>query len=234
MSSSVLRYESSDEEEDDELFGDGHLVLRNEDVILLRQAFMNEKVAPEILPFKERLVRDLKDQIENQQAVIDETPADADEAFASELYQMEIDRIKYLLASYLRTRIFKLQKNVLYILGNEEQHSRLSLREFEFAKKYLNLIQGHLNERVLGELPDEYASLTSKYEGGEDNPAADTSMIPSPDLDAFVFCQVHRDVGTIVVDDDGNVQAQLNKGDLFASRYRCIQGLVEDGAVTLV
>ena len=44
---------------------------------------------------------------------------------------MELDRINYLLASYLRTRLFKIEKNALHILMNEEAHGRLSAKEFE-------------------------------------------------------------------------------------------------------
>ena len=49
-----------------------------------------------------------------------------DEALAASLYQMEIDRIKYLLASYLRTRLFKVEHYARHVMSDPELQSRLS------------------------------------------------------------------------------------------------------------
>ena len=94
----------------------------------------------------------------SQQGHIDETRErgeDVDEDFAVSLYQMEIDRVKYLLVSYLRTRITKvlaksarmfsdavlhwfheqIEKHVLYIMLASDLRDRLSEREVEYAKR---------------------------------------------------------------------------------------------------
>ena len=228
-----MSYSDFFDDDDDDGAGYLEVIERNEDVLLMKRALTNEKVAPEILPFQERLVRDLKDQLDNQQAVIDETPTNPDEAFASGLYQMEIDRINFMLASYLRTRLFKIQKHVLAILGDEELHSRLSLHEFKFAEKYLDVLRGHFVNRVLGELPEEYSSFTTQYEGDGDG-AIVHDMMPTPDMDKFVFSNVQKDVGSeVVVDDAGTERHVLNQGNLFVARYKCVKGLVDDGSITL-
>ena len=49
--------------------------------------------------------------------------------------QMEIDRVKYLLASYLRTRLRKLEKYAFHVLSNQALHRRMSPHEFAFVNE---------------------------------------------------------------------------------------------------
>ena len=85
----------------------------NEDIDKLKVALRNEKACPEILAFEEEVVDDIHELVKAQQGHVDEFREGNDEtetAFAVSLYQMEIDRIQYLLASYLRTRLAKVQQ----------------------------------------------------------------------------------------------------------------------------
>ena len=64
----------------------------NEDIGKLRNAWVAESTCPDIRPFDEDLFADVSEQIQNQQAFIDKTVTETDEAFTASLYQMEIDR----------------------------------------------------------------------------------------------------------------------------------------------
>lgn len=44
-----------------------------------------------------------------QQEIIDESQKDADAVFIASMYQMDIDRVQYLISSYLRTRLVKVR-----------------------------------------------------------------------------------------------------------------------------
>jgi hypothetical protein len=75
------------------------------------RAWCNEKSAPELLPFKAELVQGLQGDIAQQQQELD-TPGGGSvprDAFTQGLYQLDIDRIKFVLASYLRTRLGKVR-----------------------------------------------------------------------------------------------------------------------------
>ena len=114
-----------------------------------------------------------------QQAHVDDAKEQPDdmEAFGISLYQMEIDRVKYLLASYLRTRLRKIEKFVFHILGSEEEFSKLSSNEVAFASKYMEAVERHLKESCLDQIPDKFRGLSAATDGG--NTGSGTCMSPT-------------------------------------------------------
>lgn len=50
---------------------------------------------------------------------------------------MELERIKYMVKCYLRTRLFKIEKHLLYII-EKDQASLLSEQEMSFAWELYN------------------------------------------------------------------------------------------------
>lgn len=57
-----------------------------------------------------------------------------EEAFSASLYQMELDRLRYSLSKYLRTRLRKVEKDALHVLASgDEMDGRLSERQDESA-----------------------------------------------------------------------------------------------------
>jgi GINS complex subunit 4 len=201
----------------------------NEDIPLLQKAMLNERSAPEILPYEEQLVVDMHEAIENQQGHIDEARDkgdDIDEEFAISLYQMEIDRVKYLLVSYLRSRLAKIEKHVLHIMGSQELSSRLSEREKLYARRYMDMMESHFNDSVLNSFPAKFRALHEKK--------ADNNMIDEPDLDSFVFCKVTTDLGELQMDERGDQRTVLEEGDVHILRYRPVRELVADGSIELI
>jgi GINS complex subunit 4 len=68
--------------------------------------------APEILQYDDDMVSEMLEQINNQQAYVDSVNEDQaqrteERLFVNKLYQMEIDRFRYMVSSYLRTRLHK-------------------------------------------------------------------------------------------------------------------------------
>ena len=55
-----------------------------------------------------------------------------DERFYLNILRMEMERVKYLLKSYLRSRIVKIEKHLLYIVEKDQAHL-LSEAEMEYA-----------------------------------------------------------------------------------------------------
>jgi GINS complex subunit 4 len=81
------------------------------------QAWISEKLAPCLLAYESEAVTLLQEQVENQQENIDDgSLGSVQNAFIGNLYQIEVDRVRYLLRSYHRVRLQKLQTFVVHIL----------------------------------------------------------------------------------------------------------------------
>ena len=62
--------------------------------------------------------------------------------FQISLHRLELDRIRYIVSSYLRCRLEKIEKHAAIYLEQEKSRSeneppRLSPEEFAFAKEYV-------------------------------------------------------------------------------------------------
>ncbi|CAK4674431.1 hypothetical protein LEN26_000184 [Aphanomyces euteiches] len=197
----------------------------NEDVDSLRVAWMNELNSPELLSFQTDLISDMVEQVQNQQSYVDEIAADTaamteERSFANKLYQMEIDRIKYMLASYLRIRLMKIEQHTIHILN--ESQDKLSQGEVEYAQQYHALYVSHCNDLILSKFPEDQQKLDEDH------------MVDAPDLDAFVFCQSTEDIGNVQIDDRGAEHVNARKDDRHVLRYCVIRSLVEQGKMKLL
>ncbi|KDD75241.1 hypothetical protein H632_c790p1 [Helicosporidium sp. ATCC 50920] len=140
----------------------------------------------------------------------------------------ELTRIRYLLRCYLRTRLHKIQAHVMHVVDTPSLSARLSPKELNFAREYCVMFAMHLKQTVGQNMPDNYQSLVRQV-----SHQAEKDMVPSPCLDAFVFCRVLEDVGYVVVDDEGQ-QAQFQSNDIFVTQYRNIQHLLMQDRVELI
>ncbi|KAK9819598.1 hypothetical protein WJX72_000134 [[Myrmecia] bisecta] len=198
------------------------------DAGLMKQMLINEKAAPEILTYQADLVARLEELIENQDQRIQDNDSPDAELIRS-LYLQELLRVKYLLRSYLRTRIQKIEQYVMHILDDPEYQERLSPKELEYAKEFFVTSGQHLKEKVLQHMPPGFDKLLKQSATSEGN-----DTIPMPDLDRHVFCHVLEDRGTVELEETGTETAEFNKDDLYVVRYRPIRDLVQDGWVRLI
>ncbi|ETV80020.1 hypothetical protein, variant 2 [Aphanomyces astaci] len=138
----------------------------NEDVALLRDAWANELNAPELLTFQTDLISDMVEQVQNQQSYVDEMSADVatlteERSFTNKLYQMEIDRIKYMLASYLRLRLMKIERHTRHVL--HASMDKLSPGEVDYAHSYKDLYESHCRDLLLSKLPPDHQQLDEPH-----------------------------------------------------------------------
>lgn len=100
----------------------------------LSAAVRQEKFSAEILQFQHEAVRVLMESVASQSKRLGQIKvAENNKAFI-DLQLLELERIKYLLKSYLRTRLHKIETNIFYVV-KENLTSLLSDAEFNFAKK---------------------------------------------------------------------------------------------------
>lgn len=87
--------------------GDGPSL--NGDIPLLIRAWCNEKAAPEILPYPAALVGALQTMLKAQEEAVAALPTgpDAVNPAVAAGYHMDLQRVRFLLAAFLRTRLLK-------------------------------------------------------------------------------------------------------------------------------
>ncbi|KAF9423620.1 GINS complex subunit [Podila epigama] len=103
----------------------------------LTQAWINERSAPEILKYEAEAVQGLVAKCDEQQGIIDELDTGNDATIIiSILYQTELERIKFVLRSYLRTRISKIELHCQFILKDISSRRKLSKAELTYAERY--------------------------------------------------------------------------------------------------
>jgi GINS complex subunit 4 len=200
----------------------------NERVVALIQHVRNEKAAPEILPFAHASFNAVSMALEQQKEAISVTPESANERFHLSLYEMEVERIEYLLASYIRVRLAKIQAYASWILHQVELRERLSDEERSFASRYVMLKHRHFAESGGRRIPEGIISLK------------DPSTFRQPDLTKRVFVRVVTGLGEVALESEatrrlgGTAEAEeLTKGKSGIARYDTVQKHVLDGHIVL-
>jgi len=231
-----------DEEEQDkskDLFRDeglGALVFKA--VEKLHEAWQTEVNAPDILPYKDKLIDDLTSKLLEQQNNLDllmdtigndddddDGVSKSDKHFALTLYQMDCERIRYGLARYLRSRLLKIQNNLNFILNSTSSGSvnssgssvsmsyidRLSSNEKQFAK-------------TLNELNNKFMSTQLKNRLLEDTKhfykTDDIILNSKPNLNLFVYYQSIEDNVEVLVNRNGRDRLQsAPKGEIGIACY---------------
>ncbi|KAH7837483.1 hypothetical protein Vadar_014400 [Vaccinium darrowii] len=181
------------------------------DAELLKRAWRIEKAAPEILQFEAGL-----------EEIVEELMASGNDPLTVSLNQMDMDRTLFLLRSYLRTRLQKIEKYMVHIHKNTELWYRLSKEEQKFAKRCIEDLEEHFEKSVLSKLPDRYKSSVKQSVISEED-----DMVQMHHASAGAVTILYRYSG---IEDP----VDLDPGDLYAVRYKSIKSLVYSGRVELV
>ncbi|KAI4369518.1 hypothetical protein MLD38_017951 [Melastoma candidum] len=205
------------------------------DAELLRRAWRNEKAAPEILRYEKHLVDRIEGQIQLMEETVDDYTETGVDPLTVSLYQMDLDRTQFLLRSYLRTRLLKIERFILHILKTDELHERLSDKEKIFARRCAGVIGKHLDDSVLLNLPENYQSALRQSTTSEED-----DMVLEPRLDTFVVCKAREYISPSEFQDDSNSSLsmdlilEMEPGELSFIPYRRVQRLLESGKLEMV
>ncbi|KAF7143275.1 hypothetical protein RHSIM_Rhsim05G0134600 [Rhododendron simsii] len=147
------------------------------------------------------------------------------DALIVSLNQMDMDRTLYLLRSYLRTRLQKIEKYMFHIHKNTELWNRLSEQEQKFAQRCIEDLEDHFDKSVLSKLPDRYKSSVKQSVISEEDDMGNAFIfcklmlfvhfvlvtscfifpfwpvtVPEPHLDTFVICRTKTSLGALQLD----------------------------------
>uniref|UniRef100_A0A2K6GN14 DNA replication complex GINS protein SLD5 n=1 Tax=Propithecus coquereli TaxID=379532 RepID=A0A2K6GN14_PROCO len=193
----------------------------------LERAWMNEKFAPELLESKCEIVECVMEQLEHMEENLRRVKK---EDLKVSIHRMEMERIRYVLSSYLRCRLTKIEKFFPHILEKEKtrpegEPSSLSPEEFAFAR-YMANTETYLKNVALKHMPPNLQKVDL------------LRSVPKPDLDSYVFLRVRERQENILVEPETDEQRDyvidLEKGSQHLIRYKTIAPLVASGAVQLI
>lgn len=115
---------------------------RKAPVAILRQSWANERAAPALLPWQGEAVDGVCSQIEEQVNIIDSLAADSgtaeEEHVRLALVELDVERARWLLRSYLRCRLDKIEQNAAFVCQDPISRSNLSELERGYAVKWVS------------------------------------------------------------------------------------------------
>ncbi|XP_027621286.1 DNA replication complex GINS protein SLD5 isoform X1 [Tupaia chinensis] len=194
----------------------------------LEQAWLNEKFAPELLESKSEIVECVMEQLDHMEENL--RRAKKGDLKVS-IHRMEMERIRYVLSSYLRCRLMKIEKFFPHVLEKEKTRPEgeppsLSPEEFAFAREYMANTETYLRNVALKHMPPNLQKV------------ALLQAVPKPDLDSYVFLRVKERQENILVEPESDEQRDyvidLEEGSQHLIRYKTIAPLVASGAVQLI
>lgn len=208
----------------------------------LYRLWRNERATPELQENPEDLIKEVLELIEFQSIKLSkhqETLTEATKgnfAFLDCLYQMDLERIKFVLKSFLRCRLCKIEKGWAEFWPNwstqgrsEYLQSNLTSFEREYLQSFASNFVSSLQESVLDRIPDKMASL-------DDEEMQWTGIRPmaSNQPNSHVICKVRKDLGEVVLDPITRATAPLQTNDIFVLQYSVIKQFLEVGDVELI
>ncbi|XP_033232265.1 DNA replication complex GINS protein SLD5 [Belonocnema kinseyi] len=194
----------------------------------LEKAWINEKFAPEILPHKSKLVGYMMTNISHMENNI-KTLEKGDIRIT--IHTMELNRIRFVISSYLRTRLEKIENYVMQILSDEiekvNQSSKdlyLTNEERKFAQEYLVHFETLFQTLALQHMP-EVGNLSS----------FDVEKFSvKPNLHAHVFLKANKDIRGIIVPGTLDEEVDFEGGSQHIIQYRAVADLLKRGDVQLI
>lgn len=116
-------------------------IQRKAPIAILRQSWANERAAPALLPWQGEAVDGVCSQIEEQVNIIDSLAADSgtaeEEHVRLALVELDVERARWLLRSYLRCRLDKIEQNAAFVCQDPISRSNLSELERGYAVKWV-------------------------------------------------------------------------------------------------
>lgn len=197
------------------------------DLQRLTRSWVAERSSPELLPYPSDLMHRMTSRLSAQIIKIEDATGSMDptQNFHLVVLQTELERIKFLLRSFLRARMAKVDAFPLHYMQDVDAQSCLSGEERQYLEAHQSLVSELYKAAFLGQLPVALQKL--------DDTAGGISMIETPDVDKAVFCRVLRDVGLVYVEGT-DTRCDLNQGDVWVMRWSAIKEYVLRGDVELI
>ena len=154
----------------------------------LVKIWRNEKLSQNLLPYEENILNDVISLIEKKEKEINEKKMDKNVKYYIEI---DIQRIKFIIKDYLRIRLMKIEKYLLYLLKNNETDI-LSENEIKFAAELMDVKAAYFLQglKKMNSLVNNFYQFTDKNTSrSEKMKAINDFMIVKPSENEFVIVQ---------------------------------------------
>jgi len=148
-----------------------------------------------------------------------------DEHMRITLVQTEVERIKFIVRSYVCTRIFKIEKHARFIMTNTDVQTRLTAAERALASRHAAMTDRHFYVSVLQSLPEKQAHL-------DDTPIFVPPMVTEPDKIRPVF--VHALQRCPPVRLPNGMALEMEKDHISLTPYSVVENLIARGEAELI
>ncbi|KOH01294.1 DNA replication protein SLD5 [Saccharomyces eubayanus] len=232
----------------------------------LMKCWRNERCSPELLAYPHQLMKRLLNRISAQSQLIEnismgfldmQNASSANRSMPNDsklpllCMETELERLKFVIRSYVRCRLGKIDKFSLYLRQlNEDENSLTSLTdllsgdEIKYHDSHSLIWLKLINDSILKYMPEELQAINDT-EGS-------VSMIDEPDWNKFVFIHVNgppeghwnedpllqenefgKPCYTVTIP-DLNEEVELTIGSIYVMRYEVIRDLLRDDKIALI
>ncbi|KAI5963948.1 SLD5 [Candida margitis] len=178
----------------------------------------NERMAPELLPYKASLMNSILTHISNQQQYLLDSHEygemnSANGVISSDfklqlmIVETDVERLSYIVRLYLRTRLSKINKFTIFYINKSNREDDgggdlLSAEEKEYIHQYYSLLTSLYNNCFLKKLP-QILTFLDDSSGGQ-------NMVVAPDLDQFVFVKCTSEASILLHLEDDELELVKN------------------------
>ena len=237
----------------------------------LTTAWRNERMSPELLPYREEVFNLVTDNLRRQIEYIDYWNMMQESENLTEItddrrnneqllmkkklnkipilcMEAELERVKFLMRSYLRCRLQKIDKFLMLLEENdfpvwdEEAlveksglvvNKLLSEAEYKYMKTKFKIISKLYNSTVLMHLPDSFQQIN--------DPNSNVKMVAEPDMQDFVFIfvkgsndsQGQQEVYSVFIKETQE-EVELVVGGIYVMRYDLVEQYIKQNIVMLI
>lgn len=131
--------------------------------------------------------------------------------------------MKYLIKSYLRTRIFKIERYLLYLI-EKDMASLMSEGEMSYAWKLYESKKDHFKQVLLLKLPARINPFESE--------TLDDRLITKPNENEFVFVRFYKDYEVYSL--NIQIDIQIKKDTVYFMPYSAVKEFCEKGEASLL
>ncbi|XP_014219758.1 DNA replication complex GINS protein SLD5 [Copidosoma floridanum] len=190
----------------------------------LENAWLNEKFAPELLPHQGDLIPLMLQQISHMESNLQNaTKGD----MRINIHTMEISRIRFIISSYLRKRLEKIEEYAAFLLEADSKRSPeeafMTPTESRFAKEYVENVKKLFYTLALQHMPSRFQDFD------------EAKMSSKPNMNKHVFVRANKKIEGIMIPGSINEdEVDFEEGSQHIIKYSAVADLVKSGAVQLI
>lgn len=204
----------------------------DDDVRMLFRAWVNERECPSLLHSETETLENVLELLANQQALLEEVEdISVENDYIHCLYEMEMERIRYVCGSYIRCRLDKIEHN--WMLGDGDIFDRLTEEEKQYFTSFKRIKTAALGKwsggggNVADESFTSSSPLTLSPDGVDGKKAVEEGR-------HLIFRVLKDDLGDLQIDPTSLTKVQLQRGDIYVVKAAIAIPLLRRGDVELV